>query len=146
MKLGSLKPSDGAHKTTKRRGRGPGTGLGKTAGRGHKGAGSRSGNKQRSWYEGGQMSLARRLPKRGFSNDIFRKEYQIINLNSLETLGSETVNAQILFDNGLVKSLYRPIKVLGDGELSKVIHVTVDAISAGAREKIEKLGGSATIL
>ena len=86
MKLGNLSPSMGATKSTKRKGRGPGSGYGKTAGRGHKGSGQRSGHKSRPWFEGGQMPLSRRLPKRGFSNHLFKKEVQIVNLRDIENL------------------------------------------------------------
>ena len=99
MKLNSISPLPGSTKTRKRVGRGHGSGLGKSAGRGDKGAGQRSGFKRRAWFEGGQMPLARRLPMRGFKN-IFKKEFQIVNIDSIEALGLEEVNAQTLMDNG----------------------------------------------
>ncbi len=102
MKLDSLTPVPGSTKNRKRVGRGHGSGLGKSAGRGDKGAQQRSGFKRRPWFEGGQMALARRLPKRGFTN-IFRKESQIVNLEAIESLGLDTVDPQILADNGLVR-------------------------------------------
>ncbi len=146
MKLGELQPPKGAKKNTKRKGRGTGSGLGHTAGRGHKGAGQRSGHKHRPWFEGGQMPLMRRVPKRGFSNYLFRKEYQIVNLNDLEELDVETITAEILKEKGLVRSAFKPIKILGNGELTKSLNVSASAFSQTAKEKIEKAGGSATIL
>ena len=141
MKLDELKPAKGSTKNTKRLGRGPGTGWGRTSGRGNKGAGQRSGNKKRAWFEGGQMPLLRRLPKRGFSNYGFRKEFQIVNLSTLELLNVDKIDATILAENGVVKSAYRPIKILGDGEISKSIEVSANSFSKTAIEKIEKAGG-----
>jgi large subunit ribosomal protein L15 len=141
MKLDELKPAKGSTKNTKRLGRGPGTGWGRTSGRGNKGAGQRSGNKKRAWFEGGQMPLLRRLPKRGFSNYGFRKEFQIVNLSTLELLNVDKIDATILAENGVVKSAYRPIKILGDGEISKSIEVSANSFSKSAIEKIEKAGG-----
>ena len=141
MKLDELKPAKGSTKNTKRLGRGPGTGLGRTSGRGNKGAGQRSGNKKRAWFEGGQMPLLRRLPKRGFSNYGFRKEFQIVNLSTLELLNVDKIDATILAENGVVKSAYRPIKILGDGGISKSIEVSANSFSRTAIEKIEKAGG-----
>jgi len=144
MKLDSLTPVPGSTKNRKRVGRGHGSGLGKSAGRGDKGAQQRSGFKRRPWFEGGQMALARRLPKRGFTN-IFRKESQIVNLEAIESLGLDTVDAQILADNGLVRSALKPIKILGDGELKSKVTITASAFSASAKEQIEKAGGTATV-
>ena len=144
MKLNSLTPVPGSTKNRKRVGRGHGSGLGKSAGRGDKGAGQRSGFKRRPWFEGGQMPLARRLPRRGFTN-IFKKEFQIVNLNALGDLGIEKIDAQIMFQKGLVRSALKPIKVLGDGELNMKLEVTVSAFSTSAKEKIEKAGGTATV-
>mgnify|MGYP000061787563 FL=1 len=144
MKLDSLTPVPGSTKNRKRVGRGHGSGLGKSAGRGDKGAQQRSGFKRRPWFEGGQMALARRLPKRGFTN-IFRKESQIVNLEAIESLGLDTVDAQILADNGLVRSALKPIKILGDGELKSKVTITASAFSASAIEQIEKAGGTATV-
>ncbi len=146
MKINDLKPASGAKKSTKRLGRGHGSGLGKTAGRGHKGAGQRSGNKKRTWFEGGQMSLQRRLPKRGFSNHLFRKEYQIVNLSELNKLEEKTIDAAVLFQHGLVRSALKPVKILANGELDRAITVEADAFSAEAKNKIEKQGGSANVL
>ena len=144
MKLNSLTPVPGSTKNRKRVGRGHGSGLGKSAGRGDKGAGQRSGFKRRPWFEGGQMPLARRLPRRGFTN-IFKKEFQIVNLNALGDLGIEKIDAQIMFQKGLVRSALKPIKILGDGELNMELEVTASAFSTSAKEKIEKAGGTATV-
>jgi len=144
MKLDSLTPVPGSTKNRKRVGRGPGSGLGRTSGRGEKGAQARSGFKRRPWFEGGQMALARRLPKRGFTN-LFRKEFQIVNLESIEKLGLDTVDAQILADNGLVRSALKPIKILADGELKLKVTVTASAFSESAKEQIEQAGGAATV-
>ena len=144
MKLDSLTPVPGSTKNRKRVGRGHGSGLGRSSGRGDKGAQQRSGFKQRPWFEGGQMALARRLPKRGFTN-IFRKEFQIVNLDSIESLGLDTIDAQILADNSLVRSPLKPIKILGDGELKLKLTISASAFSDSAKEKIEKAGGTATV-
>jgi|TARA_Y100000294_G_C8535697_1_gene328957 large subunit ribosomal protein L15 len=144
MKLDSLTPVPGSTKNRKRVGRGAGSGLGKSSGRGDKGAQQRSGFKRRPWFEGGQMALARRLPKRGFTN-LFRKEFQIVNLEAIENLGLDTVDAQILADNGLVRSALKPIKILADGELKLKVTVTASAFSESAKEQIEQAGGTATV-
>ncbi|NOZ74399.1 MAG: 50S ribosomal protein L15 [FCB group bacterium] len=146
MKLGELKPAPGSTKDTKRRGRGPGSGLGRTGGRGNKGAGQRSGNKHRPWFEGGQMPLLRRLPKRGFSNYPFRKEFQIVNLVDLEPLGAKEITPAELKAAGLIRSEYQPVKILANGELTKAINVSASAFSKSAAEKITKVGGTATVL
>ncbi|HIA23574.1 MAG TPA: 50S ribosomal protein L15 [Candidatus Marinimicrobia bacterium] len=145
MKLGELKPTKGAVKDTKRRGRGPGTGLGRTGGRGEKGYHSRSGSKQLSWFEGGQMPLQRRLPRRGFSNSMFKKSFQVVNLTAIEKLKDKDIDGQVMQDNGLVRSALQPIKILANGDISRKVNVTASAFSATAKEKIEKAGGSVTI-
>lgn len=145
MKLDSLTPVPGSTKNRKRVGRGTGSGLGKSAGRGDKGAGQRSGYKRRPWFEGGQMPLARRLPKRGFTN-IFKKEFQIVNLDTIAALKIDTIDPQVLADNGLVRSALKPVKILGRGELASKVKVTASAFSQSAIDKINKLGGTATIL
>jgi len=145
MKLNSLKPVKGSIKSRKRIGRGHGSGLGKSAGRGDKGAGQRSGFKKRSWFEGGQMSIARRLPMRGFTN-IFKKNFQIVNIDKIAFLGLEQVDAQILKEKGLIRSALKPVKILGNGELNKKIHITATVFSKSAKHKIEKAGGTATEL
>jgi len=144
MKLDSLTPVPGSTKNRKRVGRGAGSGLGRSSGRGDKGAQQRSGFKRRPWFEGGQMALARRLPKRGFTN-LFRKEFQIVNLEAIENLGLDTVDAQILADNGLVRSALKPIKILANGELKLKVTVTASAFSESAKGQIEQAGGTATV-
>ena len=145
MKLNSLSPINGSTKSRKRVGRGHGSGLGKSAGRGDKGAGQRSGFKRRAWFEGGQMPLARRLPMRGFNN-LFKKDFQIVNINRIEALGLKEVNAQILKENGLIRSAMKPVKILGNGDMKSKIDITATVFSKSAKEKIEKAGGTATIL
>ena len=145
MKLDSLTPVPGSTKNRKRVGRGTGSGLGKSAGRGDKGAGQRSGYKRRPWFEGGQMPLARRLPKRGFTN-IFKKEYQIVNLDTIAALKIDTIDPQVLADNGLVRSALKPVKILGRGELTAKVKVIASAFSQSAIDKINKAGGTAIIL
>jgi len=145
MRLNLLKPTKGATSNRKRVGRGHGSGLGRTAGRGEKGYHSRSGSKHRPWFEGGQMPLHRRLPKRGFSNYLFRKQYQIINLRDIDTLNTDEVDSKILFDNGLISSFLQPVKVLGDGELKKAIKIKATSFSKTAISKIEKAGGTVEI-
>ncbi|MBI89242.1 MAG: 50S ribosomal protein L15 [Candidatus Marinimicrobia bacterium] len=143
MKLNSLSPIKGSVKNRKRVGRGHGSGLGKSAGRGDKGAGQRSGFKRRAWFEGGQMPLYRRLPMRGFNN-IFKKEYQIINLAKISKLNMTDIDAQKLYDAGLVRSALKPIKVLGDGDLKTKINVKATSFSKAAKDKIIKAGGTIT--
>ena len=142
MKLNSLTPINGSKTNRKRRGRGHGSGLGKSAGRGDKGAGQRSGFKRRAWFEGGQMPLSRRLPKRGFTN-IFKKEYQIVNLGRLDGLNKKQIDAKILYENGFIRTPLKPVKILGAGELKKPISITATEFSRSAKEKIEKIGGKA---
>ena len=145
MKLDSLKPVKGSIKNRKRIGRGHGSGLGKSAGRGDKGAGQRSGFKKRSWFEGGQMSIARRLPMRGFTN-IFKKEFQIVNIDKIASLGLEQVDAQTLKEKGLIRSALKPVKILGNGDLNKKVYITATVFSKSAKQKIEEAGGTATRL
>ena len=142
MKLDSLKPVKGSIKNRKRIGRGHGSGLGKSAGRGDKGAGQRSGFKKRSWFEGGQMSIARRLPMRGFTN-IFKKDFQIVNIDKISFLGLEQIDAQILKEKGLIRSALKPVKILGNGDLNKKVHITATVFSKSAKQKIEEAGGTA---
>ena len=144
MKLGQFKPTEGAIHSKKRIGRGHGSGLGRNAGRGDNGYHSRSGSKHRAWFEGGQMPLHRRVPKRGFKNFLFKKEFQVVNISDLELLTIDTIDSNVLKDNGLVKYSMRPIKVLGNGELTKKLNVTANSFSGSAKEKIEKAGGSVT--
>jgi len=144
MKLGELRPTDGATHSKKRVGRGHGSGLGRNAGRGDNGYHSRSGSKDRAWFEGGQMPLHRRVPKRGFSNFLFKKEFQLVNVSDLEKLDVDIINATVLKEKGLVRYAMRPIKILGDGDLTKKLTISADAFSVSAKEKIEKVGGSVT--
>lgn len=139
----------GKHKKRKRIGRGPGSGHGKTAGRGHKGAGSRAGfgGSMPPGYEGGQMAYFRRIPKRGFNNAAFRKEFAIVNVQALEARfddGAE-INPDMLAKVGLVRDAGMPVKILGEGEISKKLTVTATKFSSSAREKIEKAGGTCTV-
>jgi large subunit ribosomal protein L15 len=148
MELHDLHPAPGAKKSRKRIGRGPGSGTGKTAGRGHKGQKSRSGYSRRYGFEGGQMPLVRRIPKRGFCN-IFRVEFQVVNLKDLERVfvDGDTVSVETLVEKGLVRGGKRPVKVLGDGELTKKLTVQVQQkFSASARSGIEKAGGSCEVV
>lgn len=145
MDLSHLRPAPGSVKKKKRVGRGPGSGLGKTSGRGHKGRGSRSGGNTPPGYEGGQMPLARRLPKRGFHNP-FRERYDIVNLASLERFAEgSVVDAEALLAAGLVRGKQRKVKILAKGELTKTLTVKAQAFSRQAREKIIALGGSAEV-
>ena len=145
MKLNSLVPDKGSTRKTKRRGRGHGSGLGKSAGRGDKGAGQRSGFKRRAWFEGGQMPLSRRLPKKGFTNN-FRKEFQIVNLSRLDGIEEKKIDAKLLYDKGLVRSPFKPVKILGSGDLKNPLNIVATEFSKSAKGKIEKLGGTAQVL
>lgn len=147
MGLENLKPARGAVRDRKRVGRGPGSGRGKTAGRGEKGHKSRSGYKRKLGFEGGQMPLHRRLPKRGFTNALFRKEYATINLERLEAFeAGAIITPEVLVERGLVKRLGDGLKVLGRGRLSKAVTVRAHKFSAKAQEAIVGAGGKAEIL
>ncbi len=139
MKLHDLGPRKGSRHAAKRVGRGPGSGTGKTAGRGHKGQRSRAGFSRRAGFEGGQMPLVRRVPKRGFTN-IFRVEYSTVNLLALGPVG-KNVSPETLLEHGLVRR-GRPVKILGDGDAAKGLKVKAHKFSRSAREKIEAAGGS----
>ena len=143
MDLGTLKPTKGSLSSSKRIGRGNASGQGRTAGKGHKGYQSRSGTKNRFHFEGGQTPLMRRLPKRGFSNYGFRKEVQIVNLGKIDSLKIEKVDANILYEKGVIKKIDVPVKILGNGEVKKPIKITADMFSNSAIEKLEKAGGKA---
>jgi large subunit ribosomal protein L15 len=141
MNLSDLKPPAGSRQAPKRVGRGVGSGLGKTCGRGHKGQGSRAGGKKGPGFEGGQMPLQRRIPKRGFTN-IFKKEYAVVNLRDLSAFeAGSVVDVHALRVAGLVKK-EGAVKVLGQGELTHALTLKVTAISKSARQKIEAAGGS----
>ena len=146
MDLSKLKHANGARKNRKRVGRGEGSGLAVTAGRGNKGYGSRSGSKKRSWFEGGQMPIQRRLPKFGFTN-IHKKEFQVINIGDLDNIKKkENITPDVLYENGLIRKKNIPVKLLGDGELKSKITIKVNAVSKSARDKVEKQGGSVSLL
>ena len=145
MKLDSLSPIKGSVSKKKRVGRGHGSGLGKTSGRGHKGAGQRSGNKKRAWFEGGQMPLARRLPRRGFTN-IFKEKFQIVNVGDLNNIDSVNIDSDLLKNLGLIRSAFKPVKILGNGKINKKLMVSANAFSDAAKIKIEKAGGEIIIL
>ncbi|SHK35771.1 LSU ribosomal protein L15P [Rubritalea squalenifaciens DSM 18772] len=144
MNLHNLKPNPGAKHRNKRLGKGESSGLGKTSGKGHKGQKARSGSGVRVGFEGGQMPLHRRLPKRGFNNIRFADKVVIVNTAHLEKFFAEgdTVNEESLREKGLIRGQFDQIKVLGNGQLNKKLTVSVDAISASAKEKIEKAGGA----
>lgn len=146
MKLNEVRPAKGAIRKRKRRGRGIGSGLGKTAGKGHKGQQARSGAPKGKSFEGGQMKLTRRIPKFGFTNP-FRVEYQVINVKTLQARfeDGDTVSSATLAERGLLHKKYEPVKLLGEGDLSKKLSVHVDAVSGTARQKIESAGGSVQI-
>ena len=147
MGLHNLKPAKGSVKNRKRVGRGPGSGLGKTAGRGEKGQKSRSGFSHRPGFEGGQMPLHRRLPKRGFTNAPFRKEFATVNLGRLEVFEAGTiVTPELLVKLGLVKRLLDGLKVLADGQLTKALTVHAHRFSGKAQERIATLGGKAELI
>ena len=147
MMIHEITSKVGRHKKRKRLGRGVGSGHGKTCGRGHKGAGSRSGHSTRASYEGGQMPLFRRIPKRGFSNARWRKDFHVINIRTLEARfnDGDQVTAQRLKELGLLSDTRVPVKVLGEGELTKKLTVVAAAFSASAMDKITKAGGAANI-
>jgi large subunit ribosomal protein L15 len=146
MRLDELKPAAGSSKKRKRVGRGDGSGHGKTSCRGHKGQGARSGGNVQPGFEGGQMPLQRRLPKRGFHNP-FRIEMSVVNLGQLELLPAGTeVTPESLSQHGLVTGKNRRIKILGDGTLSKALTVKAHGFSATAKEKIEAAGGKAELI
>lgn len=140
--LGNLSPAKGSNKKKKRLGRGHGSGLGKTAGKGHKGQKARKGGKVAAGFEGGQMPLYRRLPKRGFKNP-FRVEYNAINLDALNRFeDGARITRQELSDAGLLKKAKLPVKLLGRGKLEKAVTIVVDKASASAREAVSKVGGT----
>ena len=146
MKLHELHPAEGSTTAQKRLGRGSGSGLGKTSGKGHKGAKARSGGGKRPGFEGGQMPLYRRVPKRGFNN-VFRTEYAEVNVERLEAFeDGETVNAQALLEKKIIRKELDGVKILGGGELTKKLTVQAAKFSASAKEKIEAVGGKAEVI
>ena len=146
MRLEELKPAAGAKKKAKRVGRGPGSGSGKTASKGHKGQKARSGGVKGAGFEGGTMPLQRRIPKRGFTN-IFRKEYAVVNIQDLEAMaGSDPVTPEMLMQKGLIKDMKTGVKVLGTGELKSKLTVRAHKFSKSAVEKIQAAGGKAEVI
>ena len=146
MRLEDLKPVKGATRKTKRVGRGVGSGSGKTSGKGHKGQKARSGGVKGAGFEGGQMPLQRRIPKRGFTN-IFRKEYAVVNLTDLDKMGgADLVTPEILMQKGLIKDLKMGIKILGMGELKSKLTVRAHKFSKSAIDKIQAAGGKAEVI
>ncbi|MBQ8636607.1 MAG: 50S ribosomal protein L15 [Clostridia bacterium] len=146
MRLDELKPAEGSRFERKRVGRGIGSGTGKTSGKGHKGQNARSGGGVRPGFEGGQMPLYRRLPKRGFTN-IFAKEYVAVNVSELERFDNGTeVTAELLKETGVISKVKDGVKILGRGEITKNLTVKVAKFSESAKEKIEKAGGKAEVI
>ncbi|AIS53173.1 50S ribosomal protein L15 [Thermoanaerobacter kivui] len=147
MRLHDLKPAEGARRERKRVGRGIGSGHGKTSGRGQKGQKARSGGGVRPGFEGGQMPLTRRLPKRGFTN-IFKKEYAIVNVGTLEERFEDgaVITPEILIESGIIKDVKDGVKILGDGDLSKKFTVRAHKFSQSAIEKIQAVGGKAEVI
>jgi len=142
MKL--VKPVNSIKKS-RRVGRGNGSGLGRTSGRGHKGAGQRSGFKHRYWFEGGQMPLYRRVPMRGFNNSNFQKSYEIVNLASISKIKAKNIDSEALFKNGLISSVFAAVKILGNGDIDKAYNITASSFSESAVKKIEKAGGKVVV-
>ena len=147
MKMNTIHPAEGATKTRKRVGRGPGSGLGKTSGRGENGQKSRSGYSRKAGFEGGQLPLYRRLPKRGFTNARFKVEYATINLSDLNKFeDGAVVTPELLKEMGLLKNQLDGVKVLGNGTLDKKLTVKAHRFSESAREAIEKIGGKVEVI
>lgn len=146
MNLSQIKPPAGQKKNKRRLGQGMGTGRGKFSGRGAKGAKSISGYSRMRGFEGGQMPLHRRLPKRGFSNAMFKKSFAIVNVATLNDLAGDSFDVQSLMAAGVIKKLEDGLKILGNGDLTRAITVTAHLFSAAAKEKIEKAGGTAIVI
>ncbi|MCL2053475.1 MAG: 50S ribosomal protein L15 [Oscillospiraceae bacterium] len=147
MKIHELSPAAGSKKCVKRVGRGHGSGWGKTAGKGHKGQNARSGGGVRVGFEGGQMPLKRRIPKRGFNNSVFATVYAVVNVSSLEIFNEGTVvDTELLIASGIIKKVYDGVKILGKGDITKNLTVKAAAFSGTAKEKIEKAGGKAEVI
>ena len=148
MNIHDLSPAPGSRRKAKRLGQGIASGTGKTAGKGHKGHTARTGGGVRPGFEGGQMPLARRVPKRGFNNARFAREYQIVNVSSLNDKfeAGREVTARELLNAGLIHSNSLPVKILAKGELTKALTLKVDAVSGGARAKIEAAGGKVEVI
>ena len=147
MKLNELRPAEGSVQERYRKGRGPGSGNGKTAGKGHKGQNARSGGGVRPGFEGGQLPLYRKLPKRGFNNARFGKAYAVVNVNSLNKFNDgDVVDCAALLAAGIIKNTFDGVKVLGEGELTKKLTVKAAVFSASAKEKIEAVGGKTEVV
>ena len=146
MKLHELSPAAGSAKPVYRKGRGPASGNGKTAGKGHKGQNARTGGGVRPGFEGGQIPLYRRLPKRGFHN-VFAKHYTIVNVDALNVFeDGSVVSAENLIEKGIINNVYDGVKILGNGEISKKLTVKASIFSASAKEKIEAVGGKTEVI
>ena len=147
MKLNELRPAEGSTQASYRKGRGPGSGNGKTAGKGHKGQNARSGGGVRPGFEGGQIPLYRKLPKRGFNNYRFAKKYATINVQSLNKFNDgEVVDCAALLAAGIIRDTFDGVKVLGEGEVAKKLTVKAAVFTAGAKEKIEAAGGKTEVV
>ena len=147
MKLHTMYAQEGATKTRKRVGRGTGSGLGKTSGKGHKGQNARSGGGVRPGFEGGQLPLFRRLPKRGFTNAMFKTTYAVLNLDDLNKFEENTeITPELLKEMGILKNQLNGVKILGNGTLEKKLTVKANQCSKKAKEEIEKLGGKAEVI
>lgn len=146
MKIFELKPAKNSKKKPVRVGRGRGSGLGKTSGKGHKGQQSRSGGTKGPGFEGGQMPLQRRLPKRGFKNEPFKKEYCVINLKTISSLDINDITPEVLKSLRVVKDMKDGIKILGSGELQKPVNIKAHAFSESALQKIKSIGGTAEVI
>ncbi|MDI6801755.1 MAG: 50S ribosomal protein L15 [Thermodesulfovibrionales bacterium] len=147
MKIQDLKPEQGSRRRSKRIGRGPGSGHGKTATKGHKGQKARSGGTKGPAFEGGQTPLQRRLPKRGFKNSPFKKEYAVLNLKDLLGLGGiDVITPEILVQNNIVKAIKDGIKILGEGDINKSLIIKAHAFSSSAISKIKAAGGKAEVI
>ncbi len=147
MKINDLRPAEGSKKRKKRVGRGPGSGHGKTACKGHKGQKARSGGGVSPGFEGGQMPLHRRLPKRGFKNAPFKKVYTVVNLKRLAVIeGVDTITPEVLLEKRVISKINDGVKILGDGELSRPLTIKAHAFSASALQKIKDAGGKAEVI
>ena len=147
MKLHELSPAEGSTQERFRKGRGAGSGNGKTAGKGHKGQNARSGGGVRPGFEGGQLPLYRKLPKRGFNNFRFAKKYAVVNVKTLNEFNDgEVVDCAVLLANGYIDACYNGVKILGEGELTKKLTVKAAVFSASAKEKIEAVGGKTEVV
>jgi large subunit ribosomal protein L15 len=147
VRIHELKPAPGSKTSPKRVGRGIGSGLGKTAGKGHKGQKARSGGGKGPYFEGGQTPLQRRLPKRGFSNAVFRRVYAEVNIEDLNRFAPDSViTPELLRESGLVKQMYDGVKILGNGELKHALTVRAHGFSKSAAAKIEKAGGKVEVI